>query len=255
MQFSIITVCRNDLKGLKMTYNSVIKQTYKDFEWIIIDGNSSDGTKQWLNNLSQENIYWISESDKGIFDAMNKGIKHARGKYLHFLNSFDEFADKEVLNKVNSFISFSGQELKFIYGDSIDITQSGTNLYRKSRHYKTLWRGMFTQHQAMFFKSNKNIIFKPNYKITADYAYIGHFLKDLNEHEIGYLETAVCKFKLGGTNENYRLVALNEDFNIRKNEFGINVFLCHTLYLLHFLHTIQKRFLPATAKLFRYNRV
>jgi len=252
MRFSIITVCRNDLEGLKLTYNSVIKQTFPDFEWIVVDGNSSDGTREWLQSCNKKNIRWISESDNGIFDAMNKGILLARGEYLLFLNSFDEFAGINILEKVHNLICSAKKQPEFIYGDSIDITLEGNSMYRKSKHFKTLWRGMFTQHQSMFFRNNKNIFFQNEYRITADYAYIGHYLKDLTSTDVKYINTAVCKFKLGGINESSRFRALNEDFLIRKNELGIGIFMCTLLYILHFLHTLQKRMLPNTARALRY---
>ena len=252
MQFSIITVCRNDLKGLKLTYNSVINQTHRDFEWIVIDGNSSDGTKDWLKSFNNKSINWISEPDSGIFDAMNKGILLSRGEYLIFLNSFDEFANNKVLEKVNHLIHAAKKRPHFIYGDSVDITSTGESLYRKAKNYKTLWRGMFTQHQSMFFRNDRNILFKKEYRITADYAYIGHYLKKLDNSDIKYINTAVCKFKLGGVNESSRFRALSEDFLIRKNEFGLNIFMCILLFKLHFIHTLQKRIFPGSAKLLRY---
>ena len=83
--FSIITICWNNLTELKKTFQSVDLQSCKDFEWIVIDGNSKDGTKEWLEKNTLAN--WISEPDGGIYDAMNKGIDKASGEYLIFMNS------------------------------------------------------------------------------------------------------------------------------------------------------------------------
>lgn len=254
MQFSIITVCRNDLEGLKLTCNSLYSQSVTNFEWIVVDGNSTDGTVDWLRQLKADNLSWTSEPDDGIFDAMNKGIIKSKGNYLLFLNSFDELADDQVLERIHNLIINSRGKLRFIYGDSIDIAPSGDSLYRKSKNHKTLWRGMFTQHQSIFFHNNRNILFKTEYKITADYAYIGHYLKDLGNSDIKYINTPICKFKLGGINESSRFRALKEDFVIRKKEFGISIFMCILLYKMHFLHTMQKRIFPETAKLLRYEK-
>ncbi len=254
MRFSIITVCRNNLPGLKKTYSSLIEQTFTEYEWIVIDGNSTDGTREWLQSINNE-VIWISEPDDGIFDAMNKGITLAHGEYLLFLNSADRLSHNGLLEKVNDSINLSNKQPVFIYGDSIDINNSGTLLYRKSKNYKTLWRGMFTQHQAMFFRLNQNILYKKEYSITADYEYVGQHLKNLKEEDIIYLETPFCEFELGGLNESSRIKALKEDYLIRKNEFGINIFICGLLYILHFIHTMQKRMLPRTAYMLRYKKL
>ncbi len=254
MQFSIITVCRNDLEGLKLTRDSIYNQSFDDFEWIVVDGNSTDGTVDWLKRLSDDNLSWTSEPDNGIFDAMNKGMLRATGNYLLFMNSFDELADDKVLYRINEVITGSGGRTVFIYGDSLDITPSGDALYRKSKSHNTLWRGMFTQHQSMFFINNRDILFNTEYKITADYAYIGHHLKKADNSDIHYVNTPVCKFKLGGTNESYRFRALKEDFMIRRKVFGLSIFTCIVLYKLHLLHTLQKRIFPGTAKLLRYEK-
>ena len=99
MKLSIITINFNNHDGLQKTINSVIAQTWKDFEWIIIDGGSTDGSKNLIEQYDKYITYWISESDKGIYNAMNKGIKIARGDYLQFLNSGDYFYNEKVIEK------------------------------------------------------------------------------------------------------------------------------------------------------------
>ena len=99
---SIITVNLNNVEGLKKTLQSVLEQTYKNIDWIIIDGGSSDGSCELIEHYSDSFSYWVSESDKGIYNAMNKGIRVAKGKYVQFLNSGDCFLDKNVLDDVFS---------------------------------------------------------------------------------------------------------------------------------------------------------
>ena len=108
MQLSIITINYNNLEGLRKTTKSIISQTWGDFEWIIIDGGSSDGSNEYIINLNYNLnrngwnpiTYWCSELDKGIYNAMNKGIVKAKGKYLLFLNSGDCLHDKDVLKNI-----------------------------------------------------------------------------------------------------------------------------------------------------------
>lgn len=101
-KLSIITVNYNNLEGLKRTVESVISQTWQDFEYIVIDGGSTDGSAEYLESQRAKINYWISESDSGIYNAMNKGIKVATGEYLLFLNSGDHFNEFASLYKVQS---------------------------------------------------------------------------------------------------------------------------------------------------------
>ncbi|MBG6187840.1 glycosyltransferase family 2 protein [Flavobacterium sp. CAN_S2] len=94
---SIITINYNNLEGLKRTMDSVVHQTWQEFEYLVIDGGSTDGSATFIESQSETIDYWVSEPDKGIYNAMNKGIAKASGEYLLFLNSGDHLYDKEVL--------------------------------------------------------------------------------------------------------------------------------------------------------------
>lgn len=99
MKLSIITVNLNNRNGLQKTIDSVVAQTFRDFEWIVIDGGSTDGSKELIEQYADRFAYWVSEPDKGIYNAMNKGIKVAKGEYLQFLNSGDWLCDKTALER------------------------------------------------------------------------------------------------------------------------------------------------------------
>lgn len=100
MILSIITVNLNNRDGLQKTLDSIICQTFKDFEWIVIDGGSTDGSKELIEENAEHISYWVSEPDKGIYNAMNKGIRRAKGEYCLFLNSGDYLIDQNVLSMV-----------------------------------------------------------------------------------------------------------------------------------------------------------
>lgn len=100
MKYSIITVNYNNKDGLRKTIESVIHQTYRDFEYIVIDGGSTDGSVDILKEYDKQITYWVSESDKGIYNAMNKGIAQAKGEYLNFMNSGDCFYNHDILEHV-----------------------------------------------------------------------------------------------------------------------------------------------------------
>lgn len=112
-RLSVITINYNDASGLKKTMESVFTQTYTDYEYIIIDGGSTDGSKEIIEQQSGKLAYWVSENDKGVYHAMNKGIKIAQGAYLLFLNSGDYFySDNSLLLLFNSC-----REEEIVYGN------------------------------------------------------------------------------------------------------------------------------------------
>lgn len=239
--FSIITICKENLNELKLTHDSIRSQTNTNFEWIVIDGDSKDGTRDWLtrNKLVTS---WLSEPDDGIYDAMNKGIKLANGRYLIFMNSADEFASKNVLKNIESEIGREQVDPILVYGDSWDIDESGKKYYRKAKKYNQIKYGMITQHQAMFFnhKLDNQISYKNEFKLSADYAMICSIIRDKKSHSILKVDYPICKFKMGGVNEQKRFKALKEDFQIRKNILGFNIVEVSLLYLLHYIHTVVK---------------
>lgn len=102
---SIITINFNNLEGLKKTMTSVLGQTWKEFEYIVIDGGSTDGSMAYIESQSKNIDYWVSETDTGIYNAMNKGIKVSKGEYLLFLNSGDVLFSHEILHQNYKFIT------------------------------------------------------------------------------------------------------------------------------------------------------
>lgn len=100
MKLSIITINLNNLQGLQKTMESVFAQTFMDYEYIIIDGGSTDGSKELIEKQANKLVYWVSEKDEGVYQAMNKGIEKAKGDYIHFLNSGDVYYSGKTLQAV-----------------------------------------------------------------------------------------------------------------------------------------------------------
>ena len=100
MTLSIITINYNNKEGLQKTITSVVSQTVKEFEWVVIDGGSTDGSKELIEKYTDHIDYYVSEPDKGIYNAMNKGIHASHGKYLQFLNSGDSLHDNDTIERV-----------------------------------------------------------------------------------------------------------------------------------------------------------
>src|SRR5690348_5936351 len=114
-RLSLITINLNDLQGLRKTLDSIFTQTFTDYEYIIIDGGSTDGSLEEIKKSQDKLVYWTSEKDEGIYNAMNKGIVKAKGEYTLFMNSGDYLYSEDTLNKV--FENANNEDL--IYGDAM----------------------------------------------------------------------------------------------------------------------------------------
>jgi glycosyltransferase involved in cell wall biosynthesis len=178
---SIIIPCYNAKIYIQDCINNVVAQKYTNIEIIIVDGNSTDGTKEILNSnaIKYPNIMWISEKDNGVYDAMNKGVKMAAGEWIFFLGCDDVFKNDEVINHV--FKADYSNKVNFIYGNvefkySKQIYNGAFNLFR------ILFEGNIC-HQAIFYhKSIFNIIglFDTACKIYADHDF--NILCFMNKH-------------------------------------------------------------------------
>jgi len=134
MKISIITINLNNREGLEKTVESVLAQTWREFEYIVIDGASTDGSADYLSQTSNELTYWISEKDRGIYHAMNKGIDKATGQYLLFLNSGDYLANNRILEQVRSQLTGDG----IIYGDLTLVNRNGMVVTKEYPDHLTL---------------------------------------------------------------------------------------------------------------------
>ena len=158
---TVITVCYNAREMLLRTMNSVWAQTYKHVEYVIVDGASTDGTLELLEEYGGRIDHWVSESDKGIYDAMNKGVSMAKGKWVIFMNAGDCFADNHVLENVFSV----PRQADVIYGD---VVKGG--VVKKASSPRNAHR-MFFCHQCVFVKieSLKAFPFDISHKMSADF--------------------------------------------------------------------------------------
>jgi glycosyltransferase involved in cell wall biosynthesis len=198
MKLSIITICFNDLDGLKKTVESVRIQTFKDYEFLIIDGDSTDGTKDYLLAQSSTVTQFVSEKDSGIYDAMNKGIKLAKGEYCLFLNSGDFLADAQVLNDVFT----SKWQADICYGNMFIDDANGTRrlglMPRKltTLHMleDTLWHPASFILRSLFDKYGA---YDESIRMAADYDF---FLKVVTSGKVTthYLNRAITVFNLSG---------------------------------------------------------
>lgn len=204
--FSIVTITKENLAGLKKTGSSLENQSFRNFEWIVIDGNSSDGTKEYLETIE---AHKISEPDSGIYHAMNKGLTLACGDYILFLNAGDMLADIDILATL---ATAAEQKPDFIYGDALETN----GLYKKAHTFTRLDWGMFTHHQAMLYRRENigDLRYDEALRIAADYGFTARFLQ--NARNVEYLPCAICIFEDGGVSQKNRKLGRREQFHIRK---------------------------------------
>lgn len=211
MLLSIITICYNDKKGLEKTIKSVLSQTIKNFEFIIIDGNSTDGSVEIIQQYSQQITYWTSEPDSGIYNAMNKGIKVATGDYCLFLNSGDIFYSNNVIS--NFILSnptediLCGDNLFNLNGKSIKFIEAP-----RKAHF-IYFMSASLPHQSAFIKTSllKENRYDENYKIVSDFIFFFDALI-LNNSTYRKLNFFVANSDLGGIS-NTKLPILFEEKN------------------------------------------
>lgn len=214
---SVITINFNDVKGLKLTIESVLKQNYKEFEYIVIDGGSTDGSVMLLESYKisfiKNNIEfkYISEKDDGIYDAMNKGIDIAQGIWLNFMNSGDYYYSEKVLSNIFNENNFNSTDI--IYGKWKKINKdqlldgdvyysdrvTNINELDKSKLKPYPSKGaMFTAHLAMFFRSDlmKSRKYNLHYNITADFEWCMNAYDE--NRSFTFVDEYVCIFNLNG---------------------------------------------------------
>lgn len=257
--YSVITICFNDLLGLSATYESLISQNFYDFEWIVIDGGSTDGTGEFLASLACTfPVKWVSEKDEGIYNAMNKGLNVADGRYLFFMNSNDRFYDKKVMSRIFTVISNFPENIGIIYGDSIDLLQDGREFYRPAKNIGLLKLGMVTHHQSMVFASEvvDNIYYNENLKYSSDYQFICEVVNVCNEQGkvILKIDDPIASFSLGGAHQLNRKVAMKEDYYIRKRVLGLTTFFATCLYIAHYIHMLIKNRAGFVHEWYRYKK-
>lgn len=207
MKLSIITVNLNNCNGLRRTIDSVVSQTFTDFEWVVIDGGSTDCSRELIEQYKDHFAYWCSEPDNGIYNAMNKGIVHANGEWLLFLNSGDWLAEKNVLSEVfNSPISGD-----IIYGNIYQICDGKIIpiKYSPDLSFSTLF---FTTiaHQSAFIR--KELLFEKKYdehfRIVSDWKF---FIEcSLNRCVFTHKDIFVSYYDDNGVSSLNRDLVLNE---------------------------------------------
>lgn len=202
MKFSIITVSYNSATTIEDTIKSVINQNYPNLEYIIIDGGSTDGTLEIIKKYQDKISQIISEPDKGIYDAMNKGIKMATGEVVGILNSDDFYASDEIISEVAAI--FERTQTDAVYGNIAYVGR--LNIQKRLRYWRAgeykltkLKYGWIMPHPTFFVKKeiyHKYGLFNLNFEIAADYELMFRFLKQ--GIRLDYIDKTLALMRVGG---------------------------------------------------------
>lgn len=231
MLLSVITVAFRNYDGVAKTYASLAHLAQDiTFEWIVVDGGSQDGTAEFLENLNgQYNLRYISEKDKGIYDAMNKGIAMAEGRFALFLNSGDIFhADAaDVVRQLEN-----APESAMYIGDALLDFGDGKKIRRSAKHGWYIYHSLPASHQAIFFPVSglKTYPYDLQYKVSSDYALAARMFK------AGYafkrLKGLVSEFSMGGVSTSNNLELCQDAKNVQRKILRVPAFWAELSYLL-----------------------
>lgn len=220
MRISVVTVCYNAENTIRDTIESVINQVYGDFEYVVMDGASSDGTMDIINEYKgNDHLICYSEPDSGLYDAMNKSLDRISGDYVIFMNSGDMFYDDHVLGDIAP-----GLKSDIVYGDAYKRRKDGdyTEKY-KGTHFermKMMLFGAFFCHQTQFTKTEvmRRYGFREDHRITADYDFLVRTLA--GKCSFGHVDRIICSFDendgISAQKSNYLQMIKEDDTSIRE---------------------------------------
>ncbi|PPL01967.1 glycosyltransferase family 2 protein [Parapedobacter indicus] len=218
---TIITVVYNNVRDIERTIKSVICQTYPYIEYLIIDGNSTDGTVDVIKRYGEHISEWISEPDKGIYDAMNKGLGRATGDYVLFMNSGDEIYAEDTVAQVFA----SAPDADIYYGETemYDADWQSIGLRRHAIPPQFNWRsfrfGMNISHQAIYIRRSIAGRYDLRYQLSADIDWIIRAAKKANK--VVNTRRLVAKYLVGGMSKKRHWQSLKERFCIFTKHYGL----------------------------------
>jgi len=222
---SIITVVYNGEAYLEQTIDSVLNQSYKNIEYIIVDGGSTDGTLDILKKYGDKITKWISEPDKGLYDAMNKGIGMTNGELIGMINSDDWYELDAVEQMVNA---YNNNPTKTIFhADRYDVEEDGSRKVRKFHPsaFKLKYYGMTYNHPSMFITPGEYAkhLYNTKLRSMSDFQFVLEaYLRD--KETLFYLDNAIVNYRLDGISSRLSLWnSLKEGFSVRKIS-GMNIF-------------------------------
>ncbi len=219
-KLTIITINFNHAEGLKRTIDSIINQTFTDYEWIVVDGGSTDGSKELIEQNKDHFSWWCSEPDKGVYNAMNKGLAHATGEYVNFMNSGDTFATPTILEEIFS----KPRTADILYGRAVLETGNEEKCSLGINNELTHCFEIYNQnlcHQSEFTKRAlyEVKLFDEKYRVYADWDW-NAFMIACKRCSTLFLPKIVAIYEGGGLSEKQKIQAIDELSIIRNKYFA-----------------------------------
>jgi glycosyltransferase len=224
MRITIITVCYNRKATIEKAIKSVLEQNYNDIEYIIIDGNSTDGTKEIIESYRHRISQYISEPDKGMYDAINKGLKLATGDIIGLMHSDDEFYDVNAIRRIVARFEYD-KNLDGVYGNGVYVTNDSEERLVRDRiggifSLKKVKEGWLPLHPTVYLKKSiidKYGLYNLDFKIASDTEFLLRYLYKY-KIKMGYINAYIVKMRMGGMSTNVKRAfeVLYEDYKIYK---------------------------------------
>lgn len=229
---SVITVVFNGAKTIEQTIQSVLNQTYKNIEYIIVDGASTDGTQTVIEKYKDFIAYFVSEKDHGIYDAMNKGIKKAKGEIIGIINSDDWYELDAVEHIVNAFMTLP--DINIVFGDMNLVDDNGNRKKHNQVPFSHLYYEMSVSHPATFIKKylyEKYGLFDDSYQIAADFELMNRFYN--NRLKFAHIEKVIANFRLDGISNTKNSICCVETKKVMDKYFDLELFagICRDIFL------------------------
>lgn len=248
MKISIITVVWNNATTIKDAIDSVLGQTYENIEYIVVDGVSTDGTVEIVQSYGDRISTFVSEKDKGLYDAMNKGLRLATGDIVGILNSDDFYIDEFVIEKIVK--EFEDKSVDSVYADLVFVKPD--DLDKTVRYFDSSSCGpenfkyaLYPAHPTFFVKKwvyDKYGVFKTDYKIGADFDIMARFLHT-QKISYSYIKEPIIKMRVGGVSTSFSSIWINsmEQLRVcRENGIRTNIFKILMKYPIKLLGMLKR---------------
>ena len=224
-KFSIVTVVKNDWIGLASTSRLILSQTHPLLEWIIIDGASTDGTTEYIQKISDPRVFFTSEPDSGIYDAMNKGLALATGDYCLFLNARDTLTSARALSDISLLINCLNTRPDMFFLTCHLIFADGRRKLRRGRDRSSIFRGIPANHQAILFKVSfcRHFHYDTSYRICGDYDYVARLL--MRGATTFVIDYPISSFEVGGASFSHPMTGIKETFRVQRKVLRLNMLL------------------------------
>lgn len=254
IKIAIVTIVYNGEREIERTIRSVVSQTYRNIEYVLVDGASTDGTMQIVEPYREFFHAIVSEPDSGIYNAMNKGLNLVSGDYVIFVNSGDCLASENVLERVVDSIRKESRLPDMVYGNYKESGNSALEKEIPCYSHEKAWYGMFASHQSIFYRlgllRDNNIVFDETFKVAADYKLT---LQAIVKGK-SFLKLPICisSFDITGVSCKNQDLGLYEADRIRKEVLKMSWIKRHGIIMISKTSRYVKKYLGFLYRIYRY---